>query len=132
MYIAELGVSFETSPRKGMVNVTASKLDSLIASFIKQFVASSFRFMTASHRVLSYRYDPTPSNPKYLFKPKISRWFTFEGVTLTFVGLGKHLLVTDVSNFFENIFTCAADQRTRIRGTGNSRRDRKAPDPQRD
>lgn len=56
-----------------------------------------------SHRVLSYRYDPTPLNPKYLFKPKISRWFTFEGVTLTFVRSNKHLLVTDLSNFFENI-----------------------------
>ncbi|MDP2223136.1 RNA-directed DNA polymerase [Nitrosomonas sp.] len=56
-----------------------------------------------SHRVLSYRYDPKPLNPKYLFKPKISRWFTFEGVTLTFVRSEKHLLVTDLSNFFENI-----------------------------
>ena len=56
-----------------------------------------------SHRVLSYRYDPKPLDPKYLFKPKISRWFTFEGVTLTFTGSGKHLLVTDLSNFFENI-----------------------------
>lgn len=56
-----------------------------------------------SHRVLSYRYDPSPRNPKYLFKPKISRWFTFEGVTLTFVRSENHLLVTDISNFFENI-----------------------------
>ncbi len=56
-----------------------------------------------SHRVLSYRYDPNPQNPKYLFKPKISRWFTFEGVTLTFVRSKKYLLVTDLSNFFENI-----------------------------
>ena len=56
-----------------------------------------------SHRVLSYRYDPKPLSEKYLFKPKISRWFTFEGVTLTFVGSNKHLLVTDLSNFFENI-----------------------------
>lgn len=56
-----------------------------------------------SHRVLSYRYDPRPQNPKYLFKPKISRWFTFEGVTLTFVRSEKYLLVTDLSNFFENI-----------------------------
>lgn len=55
------------------------------------------------HRVLSYRYDPNPQNPKYLFKPKISRWFTFEGVTLTFVRSEKFLLVTDISNFFENI-----------------------------
>jgi len=56
-----------------------------------------------SHRVLSYRYDSKPLDPKYLFKPKISRWFTFEGVTLTFVGSAKHLLVTDLANFFENI-----------------------------
>jgi hypothetical protein len=56
-----------------------------------------------SHRVLSYRYDPKPQNPKYLFKPKISRWFTFEGVTLTFVRSKKHLLVTDIGNFFENV-----------------------------
>lgn len=55
------------------------------------------------HRVLSYRYDPNPQNKKYLFKPKISRWFTFEGVTFTFVRSKKHLLVTDLSNFFENI-----------------------------
>ncbi|MBP2299243.1 RNA-directed DNA polymerase [Azospirillum picis] len=56
-----------------------------------------------SHRVLSNRYDPNPQNPKYLFKNKISRWFTFEGVTLTFVRSKKHLLITDISNFFENV-----------------------------
>nr|WP_321442587.1 RNA-directed DNA polymerase [uncultured Cohaesibacter sp.] len=56
-----------------------------------------------SHRVLSYRYDPAPQNPKYLFKNKIDRWFTFEGVTLTFARSNQHLLVTDLSNFFENI-----------------------------
>jgi hypothetical protein len=56
-----------------------------------------------SHRVLSYRYDPAPQNPKYLFKNKIDRWFTFEGVTLTFVRSKRYLLVTDLSNFFENI-----------------------------
>lgn len=55
------------------------------------------------HRVLSYRYEPNPQNRKYLFKNKINRWFTFEGVTLTFVRSGKFLLVTDLSNFFENI-----------------------------
>lgn len=55
------------------------------------------------HRVLSYRYESNPQNRKYLFKNKINRWFTFEGVTLTFVRSGKFLLVTDLSNFFENI-----------------------------
>nr|WP_284699070.1 RNA-directed DNA polymerase [Sphingomonas lycopersici] len=55
------------------------------------------------HRVLSYRYEPAPLNPKYLFKNKIDRWFTFEGVTLTFRKSNRHLLITDLSNFFENI-----------------------------
>ena len=55
------------------------------------------------HRVLSYRYEQAPLNPKYLFKNKIDRWFTFEGVTLTFRRAGRHLLVTDLSNFFETI-----------------------------
>lgn len=55
------------------------------------------------HRVLSYRYEPAPLDPKYLFKNKIDRWFTFEGVTLTFRRSGRHLLVTDLSNFFENV-----------------------------
>lgn len=55
------------------------------------------------HRVLSYRYEPSPLDAKYLFKNKIDRWFTFEGVTLTFRKSGRHLLITDLSNFFENI-----------------------------
>lgn len=55
------------------------------------------------HRVLSYRFEPAPLNAKYLFKNKIDRWFTFEGVTLTFRKSGHHLLATDLSNFFENI-----------------------------
>ncbi|AZI35287.1 hypothetical protein NT2_17_00090 [Caenibius tardaugens NBRC 16725] len=55
------------------------------------------------HRVLSYRYEAAPLNPKYLFKNKIDRWFTFEGVALTFSKSERHLLVTDLSNFFENV-----------------------------
>ncbi len=55
------------------------------------------------HRVLSYRYEPAPLDQKYLFKNKIDRWFTFEGVTLTFRRSGHHLLITDLSNFFENV-----------------------------
>lgn len=55
------------------------------------------------HRVLSYRHEPRPRNPKYLFKAKIERWFTFEGVTLTFQRCGRHLLITDLSNFYENV-----------------------------
>ena len=55
------------------------------------------------HRVLSYRHEPRPRNPKYLFKAKVERWFTFEGVTLTFQRCGQHLLITDLSNFYENV-----------------------------
>lgn len=55
------------------------------------------------HRVLSYRYESAPIDSKYLFKNKIDRWFTFEGVTLTFRRSERHLLVTDLSNFFENV-----------------------------
>lgn len=55
------------------------------------------------HRVLSYRHEPRPRNPKYLFKAKIERWFTFEGVTLTFRRCGRYLLITDLSNFYENV-----------------------------
>jgi hypothetical protein len=55
------------------------------------------------HRVLSYRYEATPLSEKYLFKNKIDRWFTFEGITLTFRKSGRYLLITDLSNFFENI-----------------------------
>lgn len=55
------------------------------------------------HRVLSYRHEPRPRNPKYLFKAKIERWFTFEGVTLTFRRCSRHLLITDLSNFYENV-----------------------------
>jgi hypothetical protein len=74
--------------------------------FIYQAICSfliPFYDRLLSHRVLSYRYDPDPQNVKYLFKNKISRWFTFEGVTLTFVRSNKYLLITDVGNFFENI-----------------------------
>lgn len=56
-----------------------------------------------SHRVLSYRYQPNTKNDKYLFKNKIGRWLTFEGVTLTFARSSKFLLVTDLSNFFESV-----------------------------
>lgn len=69
-----------------------------ICSFLIPYYDNSL-----GHRVLSYRYDPAPPNPKYLFKNKIDRWFTFEGVTRTFVRSNRHLLVTDLSNFFENI-----------------------------
>ncbi|WP_374945256.1 RNA-directed DNA polymerase [Sphingomonas sp.] len=53
--------------------------------------------------MLSYRYEPAPLNAKYLFTNKIDRWFTFEGVTLASSKSGRHLLITDLSNFIENV-----------------------------
>jgi hypothetical protein len=56
-----------------------------------------------SNRVLSYRYEKYPLKKKYLFKNKIERWSTFEGITYTYRRAGKHLAVTDLSNFFDGI-----------------------------
>lgn len=56
-----------------------------------------------SNRVLSYRYEKFPLKQKYLFKNKIERWTTFEGLTSTYQIDNKWLAVTDLSNFFENI-----------------------------
>lgn len=56
-----------------------------------------------SNRVLSYRYEKFPLKQKYLFKNKIERWTTFEGLTSTYQIDDKWLAVTDLSNFFENI-----------------------------
>ncbi len=56
-----------------------------------------------SHKVLSYRYEKYPLKRKYLFKNKLERWNTFEGITLTFMSSGQYLAVTDLTNFFEGI-----------------------------
>lgn len=56
-----------------------------------------------SNRVLSYRYEKYPLDEKYLFKNKIERWNTFEGITYTFRKSDAHLAVTDLSNFFEGV-----------------------------
>lgn len=58
-----------------------------------------------SNRVLSYRYEKNPLNRKYLFKNKIERWNTFEGITYTFKKEQNFLSVTDLSNFFEGIYS---------------------------
>jgi hypothetical protein len=92
-------------PKKGYgerYGLETDFFDRFIYQAICSFIIPYFDKLL-SHRVLSYRYDPRPIDPKYLFKPKISRWFTFEGVTLTFIRSEKYLLVTDISNFFENI-----------------------------
>jgi hypothetical protein len=92
-------------PKKGFGERYGLETD-FFDRFVYQAICSfliSFYDPLLGHRVLSYRYEPAPLNAKYLFKNKIDRWFTFEGVTLTFRKSGRHLLVTDLSNFFENV-----------------------------
>jgi hypothetical protein len=56
-----------------------------------------------SHRVLSHRYNKNRHSEKYLFKPRIDMWQTFEGVTKTALSNNQALLATDLINYFENI-----------------------------
>jgi hypothetical protein len=92
-------------PKKGYGERYGLETD-FLDRFVYQAICSfliPFYDPLLGHRVLSYRYEPAPLDSKYLFKNKIERWFTFEGVTLTFHKSGRHLLVTDLSNFFENV-----------------------------
>lgn len=54
-----------------------------------------------SHRVLSHRHSVY--GKKYLFQNRIEKWLTYEGVTFTFKGDKKCLMVTDLANYYENI-----------------------------
>lgn len=56
-----------------------------------------------SHRVLGHRYNKDRTSEKYLFKPRIELWQTFEGVTKTALSNNQALLATDLINYFENI-----------------------------
>lgn len=56
-----------------------------------------------SHRVLGHRYNNKRASSKYLFKPRIELWQTFEGVTKTALSNSQALLATDLINYFENI-----------------------------
>lgn len=56
-----------------------------------------------SHRVLGHRYNKNRNSEKYLFKPRIELWQTFEGVTKTALSNNQTLLATDLINYFENI-----------------------------
>ena len=56
-----------------------------------------------SHRVLGHRYNKKRASEKYLFKPRIELWQTFEGVTRTALSNNQALLATDLINYFENI-----------------------------
>lgn len=56
-----------------------------------------------SPRVLGHRYNKRRKKEKYLLKPRIEMWQTFEGVTYTAITGNHSLLATDLINFFENI-----------------------------
>lgn len=91
-------------PKKGLGERYSLETD-FFDRFVYQAICSflmPFYDPLLSHRVLSYRYNDL-GNKKYLFKNKIDKWFTFEGVTSTFLGESKHLVISDISNFFENV-----------------------------
>lgn len=56
-----------------------------------------------SHRVLGHRYNKNRKEEKYIFKPRIELWKTYEGVTFTAFKNNEALLCTDIFNYFENI-----------------------------
>ncbi|MFD2112547.1 RNA-directed DNA polymerase [Thiorhodococcus fuscus] len=56
-----------------------------------------------SPRVLSHRYNRKRKKEKYLVKPRIEQWRTFEGITYTAITGNQTLLATDLINCFENI-----------------------------
>lgn len=92
-------------PKKGFSERYALETD-FFDRFVYQAAVSyliPFIDPLLSNRVLSYRYEKYPRQEKYLFKNKIDRWNTFEGITLTFKFCEKYLAVTDLTNFFEGI-----------------------------
>lgn len=92
-------------PKKGYSERYALETD-FFDRFLYQAAASyiiPFIDPMLSNRVLSYRYEKHPIKNKYLFKNKIERWNTFEGITFTYRKEEKYLAITDLSNFFEGI-----------------------------
>lgn len=92
-------------PKKGYAERYALETD-FFDRFIYQAAATfiiPYIDPMLSNRVLSYRFEKYPLDKKYLFKNKIERWNTFEGITYTFRKSGAHLAVTDLSNFFEGV-----------------------------
>lgn len=74
--------------------------------FIYQAICSyliPFYDKRLSNRVLGHRFDPYAQKEKYLFKHRIELWRTFEGITHVGLNDSGFLLVTDISNYFENI-----------------------------
>jgi hypothetical protein len=92
-------------PKKGFAERYALETDFFDRFLYQAAVTYIIPFIDPmlSNRVLSYRYEKYPLDKKYLFKNKIERWNTFEGITFTFYKSGSCLSVTDLSNFFEGI-----------------------------
>ena len=92
-------------PKKGLpvrYSLETDFYDRFVYQAICSFLIQYFDPLL-SHRVLSHRL--ATNNKKYLFQNRIERWFTYEGVTYTFMGEKKSLLVTDLANYYENIRT---------------------------
>ena len=92
-------------PKKGLpvrYSLETDYYDRFIYQAICTFLMP-FYDPTLSHRALSHRYSTT--NKRYLFENRIERWLTFEGITYTYKKSRKYLLITDISNYYENITT---------------------------
>lgn len=92
-------------PKKGLpvrYSLETDFYDRYIYQAICSFLINFFDPLL-SHRVLSHR--RSEHSKKYLFQNRIERWLTYEGVTFTFKGDKKYLLVTDLANYYENIRT---------------------------
>ncbi|TCL06980.1 RNA-directed DNA polymerase [Sodalis ligni] len=92
-------------PKKGL-GIRYSLETDFYDRFIYQAICSyliPFFDPLLSPRALGHRYNKKRAKEKYLFKPRIELWQTFEGVTHTALTGNQALLVTDVLNYFENI-----------------------------
>lgn len=92
-------------PKKGLgirYSLETDFYDRFIYQAICSFLIPYFDPLL-SHRVLGHRYNKKRTSEKYLFKPRIELWQTFEGVTKTALSNNQALLATDLINYFENI-----------------------------
>lgn len=92
-------------PKKGLgirYALETDFYDRLVYQAISSYLIPYFDPLL-SHRVLGHRYNKYRKDEKYIFKPRIDLWKTYEGVTFTAFKNNEALLCTDIFNYFENI-----------------------------
>lgn len=92
-------------PKKGLgirYSLETDFYDRFVYQAISSFLIPYFDPLL-SPRALGHRYNARREKEKYLYKPRIELWQTFEGVTYTAISSKQALLATDVLNYFENI-----------------------------